>query len=33
MVSEMVSELEMASGMPSDSKLIGHVCFEAIHVV
>jgi len=32
---EMVSELEMekASGMPSESKLIGHVCFEEIHNV
>jgi hypothetical protein len=29
----MVSELEKASGMLSESKLIGHVCFEEIHVV
>jgi len=35
LVTEMVSEweLEMASGMLSDSKLIGHICFEGIHVV
>jgi hypothetical protein len=33
MVTEMVSEVEKASGMPSESKLIGHVCFEEIHVV
>jgi len=35
MVTEMVSELEMekSSGMPSESKLIGHVCFEEIHNV
>jgi hypothetical protein len=39
MGTEMVSELEMvldmekASGMPSESKLIGHVCFEEIHNV
>jgi hypothetical protein len=26
-------ELEMVSGMPSGSKLIGHVCFEEIHDV
>jgi len=34
-VTEMVSELEreMASGMLSESKLIGHVYFEEIHVV
>ena len=33
MVMEMVSELEMASGMPLESKLIAHVCFEEIHDV
>jgi hypothetical protein len=32
-VTENVVELEMASGMPSESKLIGHVCFEEIHIV
>ena len=35
MVAGMVSELEMekASGMPSESTLIGHICFEEIHDV
>jgi len=35
MVAGMVSELdvEMALGMPSESKLIWHVCFEEIHNV
>jgi len=33
MVTGMVSELEKASGTPSESKLIGHGCFEEIHVV
>jgi hypothetical protein len=33
MVAGMVSELEMASGMPSESKSIGHVSFEEIQAV
>ena len=33
MVNEMISELEKASGMPSEMKLIGHVCFKEIPVV
>jgi hypothetical protein len=35
MVAGMVSELEMdnASGMRSESKLIGHISFEDIHNV
>ena len=35
MVTDMVLELELekASGMQSESELIGHVCFEEIHVV
>jgi hypothetical protein len=35
MVAGMVSELEIekASGMPSESKLIGYICFEEIHDV
>jgi hypothetical protein len=32
-VTAMVSELEKASVMPSESKLIGHICFEEIHIV
>jgi hypothetical protein len=28
-----VSELENASGMPWESKSIGHICFEEIHDV
>jgi hypothetical protein len=31
MVAGMVSQLEMASGMPVESKLIGHVYFKEIH--
>ena len=30
MVTVMVSELEKAFGLPSETKLIGHVCFEEI---
>jgi hypothetical protein len=35
MVRKMVLELEQEkpSGMPSESKLIGYVCFEEIHIV
>jgi len=35
MVARMVSGLEQekASGMPSESKLIGHIRFEEIHAV
>jgi hypothetical protein len=35
MVLDMVSELEMetASGLLSESKLIGHLSFEVIHTV
>jgi hypothetical protein len=33
MVLEIVLELEKASGKPSQSKLIGHVCINEIHVV
>ena len=33
MVPELVSELEMASGILSESQLIGHVCFEVIHIL
>ena len=35
MVTEIVLELEleMASGMPLESKSIGHICFEDIHNV
>jgi len=32
-VTGMVSELGMASGMPLESKLIVHACFEEIHAV
>jgi hypothetical protein len=31
MVTGMVSELEKAAGMASESKLIWHVCFDEIH--
>jgi len=35
MVANMVLELEMekGSGLPSESKLIGHICFKDIHDV
>jgi hypothetical protein len=35
MVTGMVLELELekVSGMPSESKFIGHICFEEIHDV
>jgi hypothetical protein len=33
MVTERASELEMALEMPLESKLIGHVYFDVIHVV
>jgi hypothetical protein len=33
MVTQMESDLEKASGTPSEKKLIGHVCFEDIHIV
>ena len=33
MVMDMISELDMALGMPSESKSIGHVCYEEIHTV
>jgi hypothetical protein len=33
MLSDMLSELEIASGLPSECKLIGHVGFEEIHNV
>ena len=33
MVAGVVSELEIASEMPSERELIGHPCFEGIHAV
>jgi hypothetical protein len=33
MVAGMVLELQKASEMPLESKLIGHICFEEIHDV
>jgi hypothetical protein len=32
-VTEKVSDLAMTSEMPSEGKLIGHVCFEEIQIV
>jgi hypothetical protein len=33
MVTELVSEQEKALGMPSESKLIWHVCFKEILII